>query len=60
MTATAFDVALAGTRSGVLAAEAAAVPSERETTWRVLWTHSHCEPLVCEQLSAKGFHVMIE
>jgi transcription antitermination factor NusG len=24
--------------------------------WFVLWTRSHCEPLVSEQLAAKGFH----
>lgn len=24
--------------------------------WHVLWTHSHCEQLVCDQLAAKGFH----
>lgn len=56
MIATAFDVALPGTTSGVLAAEALGACTARDTTWHVLWTHSHCEPLVCEQLSAKGFH----
>lgn len=24
--------------------------------WHVLWTHSHCEQLVCDQLAAWGFH----
>jgi transcription termination/antitermination protein NusG len=24
--------------------------------WHVLWTRSHCEELVCQQLTAKGFH----
>jgi transcription antitermination factor NusG len=24
--------------------------------WHVLWTHSNCEQLVCEQLAARGFH----
>ena len=24
--------------------------------WHVLWTHSHCEQLVCDQLGARGFH----
>lgn len=24
--------------------------------WYVLWTRSHCEQLVCNQLAAKGFH----
>jgi len=56
LTATALDVARPETTRGVLAAEAAAASIERETTWHVLWTHSHCEPLVCDQLSARGFH----
>jgi transcriptional antiterminator NusG len=52
----AFDVAVPGaTTSGLLAAEAAAAGTTRDTTWHVLWTHSHCEQLVCDQLSAKGF-----
>jgi transcription antitermination factor NusG len=25
------------------------------TSWHVLWTHSHCEDLVHDQLTAKGF-----
>jgi transcription antitermination factor NusG len=52
----AFDVAVPGTTTGALASEAAAVAAGREATWHVLWTHSHCEQLVCDQLSAKGFH----
>jgi transcription antitermination factor NusG len=24
--------------------------------WHVVWTSSHCEQLVCDQLSARGFH----
>jgi transcription antitermination factor NusG len=27
--------------------------------WHVLWTHSHCEQLVCEQLAARGFHPFV-
>lgn len=27
--------------------------------WYALWTHSHCEPLVCEQLIAKGFEAFL-
>jgi transcription antitermination factor NusG len=28
-------------------------------SWYALWTHSHCEQLVCQQLTAKGFHVLL-
>src|SRR5205814_7857361 len=27
--------------------------------WRVLWTHSNCEQLVCDQLAAKGFDLFL-
>jgi transcription termination/antitermination protein NusG len=27
--------------------------------WHVLWTNSHCEQLVCDQLSARGFHPFV-
>ena len=27
--------------------------------WHVLWTRSHCEQVVCEQLTAKGFHTFL-
>jgi transcription termination/antitermination protein NusG len=27
--------------------------------WVALWTHSHCETLVCDQLVAKGFHAFL-
>ncbi len=27
--------------------------------WHVLWTRSHCEQLVSEQLTAKGFHTFL-
>jgi transcriptional antiterminator NusG len=56
LTTMAFDVAVPGTTRGTLASEAAADATGREATWHVLWTHSHCEQLVCDQLSAKGFH----
>jgi transcriptional antiterminator NusG len=49
--ATAFDVAATPVRGAVLAAAERA-----EATWHVLWTHSHCEQMVCEQLAARGFH----
>jgi len=57
LNADAFDVAAPGTTtSGVLAAEAAAACTRLDSTWHVLWTHSHCEQRVADQLSAKGFH----
>ena len=30
-----------------------------DTQWLALWTHSHCESLVHEQLVAKGFHAFL-
>ena len=31
-------------------------PDAATASWHVLWTRSHCEELVCDQLVAKGFH----
>lgn len=31
-------------------------PVAASEPWHVLWTHSHCEQLVCDQLTAWGFH----
>ncbi len=36
-----------------LQARSATTPGSR---WHALWTRSHCERLVCDQLAAKGFH----
>jgi transcription termination/antitermination protein NusG len=55
LTTIAIDLAGPGTTSGVPAAETAAAGIGRDTTWHVVWTHSHCEQLVCDQLSARGF-----
>ncbi len=33
--------------------------SDREPAWYVLWTHSHCERLVYDQLAAKGFDLLL-
>ncbi len=30
-----------------------------EAKWHVLWTHSHCEQLVYDQLTAKGFNLFL-
>src|SRR6185503_10484140 len=38
--------------------EALAVEASKEQ-WFALWTHSHCEQLVHDQLAAKGFHVFL-
>ena len=38
---------------GAEPATARAVPA---AVWHVLWTHSHCEQLVHDQLLARGFH----
>jgi transcription antitermination factor NusG len=60
LTATAFEVTAPGsgseTTSGVLAARAAAACAQADSPWHVLWTHSHCEQMVCDQLGARGFH----
>ncbi|MBZ0168790.1 hypothetical protein MELA_01217 [Candidatus Methylomirabilis lanthanidiphila] len=32
---------------------------DREPAWYVLWTHSHCERLVYDQLAAKGFDLLL-
>jgi transcription antitermination factor NusG len=40
-------------RDGLPAAVGAACP------WYVLYTHSHCEQLVYDQLAAKGFHLLL-
>jgi transcription termination/antitermination protein NusG len=30
-----------------------------DARWFALWTHSHCEQLVCDQLTAKGFETFL-
>ncbi|HVD76141.1 MAG TPA: transcription termination/antitermination NusG family protein [Vicinamibacteria bacterium] len=54
MTST-INVAVPGATSGILAAETAAADIRHDATWHVVWTHSHCEQLVSDQLSARGF-----
>jgi transcription antitermination factor NusG len=36
-----------------------AVPDIMVPRWRVLWTHSNCEQLLSDQLSAQGFEVFL-
>lgn len=36
----------------------AAVPTAGSESWYALWTHSHCEQLVHDQLAQKGFRVV--
>ena len=43
----------AGTEGGEALLDAAVV--EAEAKWRVLWTHSHCEQLVHDQIAGRGF-----
>lgn len=59
MTSAALDNAVRETSSVVLAAEAAAASTQQDAAWHVLWTHSHCEQLVCDQLAARGFHTFL-
>jgi len=40
----------------VAAPRTAAAPAAENGAWHVLWTHSHCEQLVHDQLTAWGFH----
>ena len=54
MTST-INVAVPGATSGILAAETAAADIRHDATWHVVWTHSHCEQLVSDQLTARGF-----
>src|SRR5688500_18284991 len=32
---------------------------QNRVQWHVLWTRSHCEQLVHDQLAAKGFHLLL-
>jgi transcription termination/antitermination protein NusG len=50
-----INVAVPGATSGILAAETAAADIRHDATWHVVWTHSHCEQLVSDQLTARGF-----
>ncbi len=47
----------AGTEGGEALLEAAM--RECDPRWHVLWTRSHCEPLVRDQLAGKGFHLFL-
>jgi transcription antitermination factor NusG len=33
--------------------------AEERVQWHVVWTRSHCEQLVHDQLAAKGFHLLL-
>ena len=35
------------------------IPAAAAAPWHVLWTRSHCERLVADQLAAKGFRVFV-
>jgi transcription termination/antitermination protein NusG len=49
-------VQVRGASVAVLAAEAGPASGAPRVPWHVLWTHSHCEQHVCDQLAARGFH----
>jgi len=51
-------IEIVGARAKASEAALGAAPRDPSplTPWHVLWTHSHCEQLVCDQLAAKGFH----
>jgi transcriptional antiterminator NusG len=43
-------------KAAVLAAGAGSASSVSSAPWHVLWTHSHCEQMVYDQLSVRSFH----
>jgi transcription antitermination factor NusG len=45
-----------GTMNAGQAAESPPVSPPLAAPWHVLWTNSHCEQMVHEQLAARGFH----
>lgn len=48
------------TKGGEALPEEALTPTEQSHgTWHALWTHSHCERLVYQQLAAKGFQAFL-
>jgi transcription termination/antitermination protein NusG len=49
----AVDIADVGTGAAVHGP--AAFPAA-DAPWHVLWTNSHCEQMVCDQLAARSFH----
>jgi transcription antitermination factor NusG len=49
------DAVLGSSAETTLTPIAAAATSARPSSWYALWTHSHCEQLVYDQLIGKGF-----
>lgn len=45
-----------GSEGGEALNPAGTTVSGARDAWHVLWTHSHCEDVVSEQLTARGFH----
>ena len=45
--------------SSLLLASPGSPPTATAPAWHVLWTRSHCESLVADQLAAKGFRVFL-
>lgn len=52
MAVASIEILGASAKAGV----AAAASTRPNGPWHVLWTHSHCEEMVCDQLAGKGFH----
>ncbi len=52
----AVEIHGASAKAAALAAEAGTAFSGSRAPWHVLWTHSHSERLVYDQLAARGFH----
>jgi transcription termination/antitermination protein NusG len=42
-----------------LGAPAAGLDAAPTAAWHAIWTRSHCEQLVCDQLAAKGFDLFL-
>ena len=56
MAVAAVEIHGASAKAAALAAEAGTAFSGSRAPWHVLWTHSHSERLVYDQLAARGFH----
>jgi transcriptional antiterminator NusG len=52
----AVEIFEAGAGPAVLSAGAERASIAPPAPWHVVWTHSHCDQLVCDQLTTRGFH----
>jgi transcription termination/antitermination protein NusG len=51
-------ISISNFHAGTCPAGAVAAPTAATGSWYALWTHSHCEQLVHDQLAQKGFCVV--